>query len=98
MNYAPEFPEVLKKFEEWLKEHNLLQKSGRFAVVTDGPWDMGRFMYLQCKVILQLEELQSSSYLQRSHSSEGIIYSVCVAIYQSLVTVNGQTCLSVWQS
>lgn len=49
VNFAPEFPEVLKKFEEWLKEHNLLQKSGRFAVVTDGPWDMGRFMYLQCK-------------------------------------------------
>ncbi|XP_042893235.1 3'-5' exoribonuclease 1-like isoform X2 [Penaeus japonicus] len=50
VNYAPEFPEVLKNFEKWLTEHNLLQHSGRFAVVTDGPWDMGRFMYLQCKI------------------------------------------------
>ncbi|XP_042856503.1 3'-5' exoribonuclease 1-like [Penaeus japonicus] len=50
VNYAPEFPEVLKNFEKWLAEHNLIQHSGRFAVVTDGPWDMGRFMYLQCKI------------------------------------------------
>jgi len=44
---APEFPAVLEQFEEWLAKHKLGSKN-KFAMVTDGPWDMGRFLYLQC--------------------------------------------------
>jgi len=44
---AAEFPEVLSQFEEWLSKHKLGTKN-KFAMVTDGPWDMGRFLYGQC--------------------------------------------------
>lgn len=45
---APIFTQVLSLFENWLKSHGLLfcQK----FIVTDGPWDMGRFLFLQCKI------------------------------------------------
>lgn len=46
---AKPFPQVLQMFEDWLKEHELGTKYN-FAFVTDGPWDMGRFLYGQCKV------------------------------------------------
>lgn len=45
---ADTFPSVLERVEAWLEAHQLgLEKS--FAVLTDGPWDMFRFMYYQCK-------------------------------------------------
>ncbi|XP_050398100.1 3'-5' exoribonuclease 1 [Patella vulgata] len=48
---AEEFPVVLQKFEEWLKSHRLGGKRGfKFAVATDGPWDMRRFLYYQCQM------------------------------------------------
>nr|CAD7591755.1 unnamed protein product [Timema genevievae] len=43
------FPEVLANFEAWLAKHKLGTKH-KYAVVTDGPWDMGRFLYGQCKI------------------------------------------------
>lgn len=46
---ADEFPAVLKRFELWLKENGLGVKHN-YAIVTDGPWDMGRFLYGQCKI------------------------------------------------
>lgn len=46
---AEEFPAVLEKFEAWLKKHKLGTKN-KYAVVTDGPWDMGCFLYGQCKL------------------------------------------------
>ncbi|KAG8229580.1 hypothetical protein J437_LFUL010172 [Ladona fulva] len=46
---ADEFPVVVKRFESWLKE-NGLGTSHNYAIVTDGPWDMGRFLYGQCKL------------------------------------------------
>ncbi|XP_076034444.1 3'-5' exoribonuclease 1-like [Oratosquilla oratoria] len=48
VNSAPKFPEVLQQFEKWLEEHNLFKDTKQFGVVTDGPWDMGRFMLQQC--------------------------------------------------
>lgn len=39
---APYFPEVLLSFEEWQAKHQLGTKYS-FAVVADGPWDMGTF-------------------------------------------------------
>jgi len=48
---APKFPEVLNQFESWLKENNLVYEgdtSRSFAIATDGPWDMGRFLLHQC--------------------------------------------------
>ncbi|XP_060575306.1 3'-5' exoribonuclease 1-like [Ruditapes philippinarum] len=45
---ADTFPVVLERVETWLQDHQLgAEKS--FAVLTDGPWDMFRFMYYQCK-------------------------------------------------
>lgn len=48
VNFAPMFPEVLQKFEDWLSKNKLTTKPHKFAIVTDGPWDMGRFLYQQC--------------------------------------------------
>lgn len=48
---APKFPEVLKDFEHWLTENNLVfegQACRSFAIATDGPWDMARFLAHQC--------------------------------------------------
>lgn len=42
------FQDVLKKFEVWMASHGLGQTK-TFILITDGPFDMGRFMYLQCK-------------------------------------------------
>lgn len=50
---ADTFPQVLREFEAWLTRHKLGAKH-KFIVVTDGPWDMGRFLYGQCKVSLNL--------------------------------------------
>ena len=46
---ADTFPKVLDDFEAWLKKNKLGSKY-KYAIVTDGPWDMGRFLYGQCKV------------------------------------------------
>lgn len=46
---AKEFPEVLEEFQLWLAKHKLGTKN-KFAMVTDGPWDMGRFLFGQCQV------------------------------------------------
>jgi len=46
---ADTFPQVLRDFEAWLTKHKLGTKH-KFLVVTDGPWDMGRFLYGQCKI------------------------------------------------
>lgn len=43
------FPKVLGDFEAWLKKNKLGSKY-KYAIVTDGPWDMGRFLYGQCKI------------------------------------------------
>lgn len=48
VNSADSFENVLKSFESWLKKHNLGTKY-KFAIVTDGPWDMSRFLYGQCQ-------------------------------------------------
>jgi len=41
------FPEVLNNFNDWLESHGLgLQHT--FALVTDGPFDVGRFLRLSC--------------------------------------------------
>jgi len=45
---AEVFQDVLIRFESWMKSHGLgITKT--FILITDGPFDMGRFMYLQCK-------------------------------------------------
>lgn len=54
------FHEVLKKFEAWL-EKNKLGTDHAFAVVTDGPWDMGRFLNIQC----QLSQLRFPRYAKK---------------------------------
>lgn len=45
---ADSFKNVLKCFESWLKENNLTNRK-QFVIVTDGPWDMSRFLYGQCQ-------------------------------------------------
>lgn len=46
---AETFPEVLGHVEDWLKQKGL-GDTHSFAVLTDGPWDMYRFMYNQCEI------------------------------------------------
>lgn len=50
VNFSPTFPEVLKQFNSWLEGHELNSPDARVAVLTDGPWDMGRFLHQQCCV------------------------------------------------
>lgn len=50
VNFAPTFPEVLKQFDEWLKDLGLTSSETKMTVLTDGPWDMGRFLYQQCSI------------------------------------------------
>ncbi|XP_023344113.1 3'-5' exoribonuclease 1 [Eurytemora carolleeae] len=44
---ADDFPTVLNMFYEWLKEHRL-GTDYTFSLVTDGPFDIGRFLRLSC--------------------------------------------------
>lgn len=44
---ADEFPSVLERMESWMSSH-YLGVDHTFAVVTDGPWDMSRFLQMQC--------------------------------------------------
>lgn len=53
---APLFPEVLASFEEWLQKWKMGSKRS-FAVVTDGPWDMGKFLKDQCMVSPQVTQM-----------------------------------------
>ncbi|KXJ11771.1 3'-5' exoribonuclease 1 [Exaiptasia diaphana] len=43
------FGQVLDEFHIWLKKHELGTKH-KMAVVTDGPWDIARFLVLQCEI------------------------------------------------
>ncbi|GFR78592.1 3'-5' exoribonuclease 1 [Elysia marginata] len=46
---AQDFPEVLLEFEEWMASHKLGTQY-KFAVLTDGPWDMARFLKTQTEI------------------------------------------------
>ena len=51
VNKAPRFIEVFKSFEKWLEKHRLTTEPGHsFAILTDGPWDLARFLKNQCAV------------------------------------------------
>jgi len=43
------FKNVFAEFEVWLKKFQLGTRY-KFAVVTDGPYDMGRFLFTQCEL------------------------------------------------
>jgi len=45
---APLFADALLSFNEWITQKKLGTKYS-FAIVTDGPWDMGKFLQDQCK-------------------------------------------------
>ncbi|KAF4518262.1 hypothetical protein B566_EDAN010408 [Ephemera danica] len=48
---ADTFPTVLTRFDKWLERHRLTGRNRiKSCLVTDGPWDMGRFLYGQCKI------------------------------------------------
>ena len=44
---ADTFPQVLERFNTWLESHQLGTKH-TFALITDGPFDVGRFLRLSC--------------------------------------------------
>lgn len=46
---ADPFPKILDEFVKWLAKFDLGKKH-KMAIVTDGPWDMGRFLYRQCEL------------------------------------------------
>ncbi|TKR63180.1 hypothetical protein L596_027042 [Steinernema carpocapsae] len=54
---APRFSEAVLKFHRWLFSHVYVYPSGQhdfgglmksYAIVTDGPWDLGKFFQLEC--------------------------------------------------
>merc|ERR1712218_260504 len=45
---AQTFPDVLARFNSWLSSHGL-GSDKTFALVTDGPFDVGRFLRLSCQ-------------------------------------------------
>ncbi|XP_055866136.1 3'-5' exoribonuclease 1-like [Biomphalaria glabrata] len=46
---AKDFAEVFKEFEEWMAIHRL-GTDFQFAILTDGPWDMSRFLKTQTEL------------------------------------------------
>lgn len=48
VNEADEFPLVLSKVSEWFDKYQLGSKYS-FAIATDGPWDMQKFLNMQCE-------------------------------------------------
>ncbi|KAK3735512.1 hypothetical protein RRG08_007131 [Elysia crispata] len=46
---AQYFPEVLVEFENWMSSHKLGTQH-KFAILTDGPWDMARFLKTQTEI------------------------------------------------
>eukprot|EP00118_Oscarella_pearsei_P004738 m.20718 g.20718 ORF g.20718 m.20718 type:complete len:216 (+) comp28067_c0_seq2:127-774(+) len=49
INGQPKFPEVLQTFDQWLKEHNLLDSTSKFCFVTCGNWDINGSLFFECK-------------------------------------------------
>lgn len=47
VNNSATFTDVFTQWQEWLLQKGL-SYSNRFAIVTDGPWDLERFLWLQC--------------------------------------------------
>jgi len=60
---APLFTDALASFNDWITEKRLGTKYS-FAMVTDGPWDMGKFLQDQCKVIFNSYSGSSNIYYQ----------------------------------
>lgn len=56
---SPLFADVFKKFDEWLKTQ--VKPTETFAMATDGPWDIDRFIKMQC----QQSGLQIPHYFHR---------------------------------
>jgi len=50
---ADSFEVCLTRFTKWLEEHELGIKH-KFSIVTDGPFDMARFLYGQCLVSFKI--------------------------------------------
>ncbi|XP_014662783.1 PREDICTED: 3'-5' exoribonuclease 1-like [Priapulus caudatus] len=49
VSVADYFPAVLKRVNSWMLQHGL-GVGADFAIVTDGPWDMARFLRGQCEL------------------------------------------------
>eukprot|EP00128_Syssomonas_multiformis_P002564 Colp12_sorted_trinity150504_noHs@2044 len=43
------FPEVMKFFKKWIDDKCVSRKKS-FAFITDGPWDIGNFLRIQCEI------------------------------------------------
>lgn len=47
VDQADLFPKVLQRFIKWMDNYKL-GKDNSYAIVTDGPWDMNKFLVMQC--------------------------------------------------
>ncbi|KAG1659349.1 3'-5' exoribonuclease 1 [Nymphon striatum] len=47
---ADSFPDVLSNFENWLQENIGDNFHKKVAILSDGPWDVSRFLLTQCKL------------------------------------------------
>ncbi|XP_066502332.1 3'-5' exoribonuclease 1 [Hoplias malabaricus] len=49
VNEAESFPRVIRRVVAWLQEKELGTKY-KYALLTDGSWDMSKFLYTQCRI------------------------------------------------
>uniref|UniRef100_H3A0J9 Exoribonuclease 1 n=1 Tax=Latimeria chalumnae TaxID=7897 RepID=H3A0J9_LATCH len=49
VDHADAFPQVLQKAVDWMKEREL-GTTYKYAVLTDGSWDMSKFLNIQCRL------------------------------------------------
>lgn len=76
---APTFPDVHARFTSWLYDEHRLGSERTFAVVTDGPFDMGRFLFLQTHHLgmefpdYAREEGEGQGVLAASLAIEGVV-------------------------
>ncbi|XP_075243035.1 3'-5' exoribonuclease 1-like [Convolutriloba macropyga] len=50
VDQADNFVTVFEKAHEWMEKQGLFEPGVHFAVVTDGPWDIARFLVQQCMI------------------------------------------------
>ncbi len=50
VEHADTFVTVFERAHEWMNNQGLFEPGVHFAVVTDGPWDMARFLVQQCMI------------------------------------------------
>ncbi|XP_027128303.1 3'-5' exoribonuclease 1 isoform X1 [Larimichthys crocea] len=73
---ADPFPDVLQRVVAWLQERELGTKY-KYAILTDGAWDMSKFLNIQCR-LSRIRYPQFAKKWINIRKSYGNFYKVCV--------------------